>query len=104
MLNNLAWFIVGEYGGATGDLNRFFAGDPTAGVFMSGFFPVIEAVAGEVVGVRRIRRQVPVEEYLREQGRYAHLFTPERRDDVIARLQAIADRNIARYGLLEEVA
>ena len=41
VLNNLAWFIVGEYDGATGDLNRFFAGDPTAGVFMSGFFPVM---------------------------------------------------------------
>ena len=41
VLNNLAWFIVGEYAGATGDLNRFFAGDPAAGVFMSGFFPVM---------------------------------------------------------------
>jgi PTS system N-acetylglucosamine-specific IIC component len=41
VLNNFAWFLVGEYGGATGDLNRFFAGDPTAGVFMSGFFPVM---------------------------------------------------------------
>jgi N-acetylglucosamine PTS system EIICBA or EIICB component len=41
VLNNLAWFIVGEYGGVTGDLNRFFAGDPTAGAFMSGFFPVM---------------------------------------------------------------
>lgn len=41
ILNNVAWFIVGDYQGATGDLNRFFAGDPTAGVFMSGFFPVM---------------------------------------------------------------
>jgi len=41
ILNNVAWFIVGEYNGATGDLKRFFAGDPTAGVFMSGFFPVM---------------------------------------------------------------
>jgi PTS system N-acetylglucosamine-specific IIC component len=41
ILNNLAWFILGEYHGATGDLNRFFAGDPAAGVFMSGFFPVM---------------------------------------------------------------
>jgi PTS system N-acetylglucosamine-specific IIC component len=41
ILNNFAWFIVGEYHGATGDLNRFFAGDPTAGAFMSGFFPVM---------------------------------------------------------------
>ncbi len=41
ILNNLAWFLLGDYGGATGDLNRFFAGDPTAGAFMSGFFPVM---------------------------------------------------------------
>jgi len=41
ILNNVAWFIVGEYNGATGDLKRFFAGDPAAGVFMSGFFPVM---------------------------------------------------------------
>ncbi|HZW14908.1 MAG TPA: N-acetylglucosamine-specific PTS transporter subunit IIBC, partial [Brevundimonas sp.] len=41
ILNNVAWFIVGDFGGATGDLNRFFAGDPSAGSFMSGFFPVM---------------------------------------------------------------
>ena len=69
----------------------------------SGFFPVFEAERGEVTAVRKIRHQVPVEEYLTLQGRYAHLFRPQRRDDVIDRLQAIADRNIARYGLLEEV-
>jgi len=41
IINNLAWFILGDYHGATGDLNRFFAGDPSAGVFMAGFFPVM---------------------------------------------------------------
>ena len=41
ILNNVAWFIVGDYHGTTGDLNRYFAGDPTAGAFMSGFFPVM---------------------------------------------------------------
>ena len=41
ILNNIAWFILGDYHGATGDLNRFFAGDPNAGAFMSGFFPVM---------------------------------------------------------------
>lgn len=41
ILNNVAWFVVGDYGGATGDLRRFFAGDPDAGAFMSGFFPVM---------------------------------------------------------------
>jgi PTS system N-acetylglucosamine-specific IIC component len=41
ILNNIAWFLLGDYDGVTGDLNRFFAGDPTAGAFMSGFFPVM---------------------------------------------------------------
>ncbi|HZZ88128.1 MAG TPA: N-acetylglucosamine-specific PTS transporter subunit IIBC [Caulobacteraceae bacterium] len=41
ILNNVAWFILGDFHGATGDLNRFFAGDPTAGAFMAGFFPVM---------------------------------------------------------------
>lgn len=41
VLNSLVWFVFGEYNGATGDLNRFFAGDPTAGTFMAGFFPVM---------------------------------------------------------------
>ena len=41
ILNNLAWFILGDFHGATGDLTRFFAGDPSAGAFMSGFFPVM---------------------------------------------------------------
>ena len=41
ILNNVAWFIVGDFHGATGDLKRFFAGDPSAGGFMAGFFPVM---------------------------------------------------------------
>ena len=35
------------------------------------------------------------------QKRYAHLFTPSRRTDVIAAIQARADRNIARFGLID---
>lgn len=41
IINNIAWFVVGDYEGTTGDLRRFFAGDPSAGAFMSGFFPVM---------------------------------------------------------------
>jgi pyruvate ferredoxin oxidoreductase beta subunit len=70
----------------------------------SGLFPVFEAEHGEVTAVRRIRRQVPVEEYLRLQGRYAHLFRPACNEAVLARLQAGADRNIRRYGLLGPAA
>jgi PTS system N-acetylglucosamine-specific IIC component len=41
VINSIAWFVFGEFNGATGDLNRFFAGDPQAGVFMAGFFPIM---------------------------------------------------------------
>ncbi|MGQ7243602.1 N-acetylglucosamine-specific PTS transporter subunit IIBC [Salinicola sp. V024] len=41
VLNSFVWFVFGTYDGATGDLNRFFAGDPSAGSFMAGFFPVM---------------------------------------------------------------
>ena len=47
IINSLVWFMFGEYTDPatgevlTGDLNRFFAGDPTAGIFMAGFFPIM---------------------------------------------------------------
>src|SRR6185295_10527833 len=41
IINNIAWLILGDYHGVTGDLKRFFAGDPSAGAFMAGFFPVM---------------------------------------------------------------
>lgn len=41
VLNSITWFTFGEYHGVTGDLSRFFAGDPTAGAFMTGFFPIM---------------------------------------------------------------
>jgi PTS system N-acetylglucosamine-specific IIC component len=41
IINNIAWFLLGDYHGVTGDMHRFVAGDPSAGVFMSGFFPVM---------------------------------------------------------------
>jgi N-acetylglucosamine PTS system EIICBA or EIICB component len=41
IINNIAWFQIGDYNGATGDLGRFFKGDLSAGAFMSGFFPVM---------------------------------------------------------------
>jgi PTS system N-acetylglucosamine-specific IIC component len=46
ILNSVFWFQLGEFTYlkegveqvANGDLHRFFAGDPTAGVYMSGFY------------------------------------------------------------------
>jgi pyruvate ferredoxin oxidoreductase beta subunit len=66
----------------------------------SGLFPVFEAERGDVTAVTKLRRPVPVEDYLRPQKRFRHLFEPEPRPDVIAHIQARADRNIKRFGLL----
>ena len=66
----------------------------------SGLFPVFEAEHGEVVASTPIRHKVNVEEYLKLQVRYSHLFAPTRRDDVINDLQAVADKNIRRYNLM----
>lgn len=46
LLNSLPWFQFGEYTDAdgevwSGDIARFLHGDPTAGTFMTGFFPIM---------------------------------------------------------------
>jgi len=69
----------------------------------SGLFPVFEAERGVVTAVSRIRRRVPVDDYLRLQGRFAHLFGERPRPDLVARIQAGADRAIARFGLLADI-
>lgn len=61
VLNSLVWFVFGEYEGATGDLHRFFAGDPSAGIFMAGFFPVMmfgmpAAALAMILTARKSRR------------------------------------------------
>ncbi len=66
----------------------------------SGLFPVFEAEHGEITGRRPIRRKVPVEDYLKRQKRFAHLFGSPKRVDLIARIQEQADRNIRKFGLL----
>ena len=70
----------------------------------SALFPVFEAEKGEVTSSTPIRKLVEVEEYLKLQVRYAHLFSPTRNDAVINQLQAIADKNIARYNLMPQNA
>jgi pyruvate ferredoxin oxidoreductase beta subunit len=71
-------------------------------VVESGLFPLFEAEHGEVTGVYKLRRPVPVEEYLKPQRRFAHLFGKLPATETIAQLQAAADRNIHRFGLLAQ--
>lgn len=73
-------------------------------VVETGMFPLFEAEFGEVTDRYTIRRRVPVEEYLKLQRRYAHLFGRKPAVETIARIQAMADKNIRKYRLLGEEA
>ena len=67
----------------------------------TGIFPVFEAEHGEVTNVSKIRRRLPVEEYLKPQKRFAHLFSPKVNTEAIARIQQLADRNVKKYHLVD---
>ncbi len=68
----------------------------------SGLFPLFEAEQGEITNVKKIRRQAMVEDYLRIQKRFAHLFRKGAKEiDKIAAIQRMADHNIRRFGLLD---
>ena len=69
----------------------------------TGIFPVFEAEHGDVTAVTKIRHRVPVDEYLKPQKRFAHLFGPEGHPEMLQQIQAAADRNIRRFRLLDEV-
>jgi pyruvate ferredoxin oxidoreductase beta subunit len=64
----------------------------------SGLWPLFEAEYGEITSVAEIRRQVPVADYLKLQRRFAHVLTNEPQ---LARIQAIADANIRKFGLVK---
>ncbi len=68
----------------------------------SGMFPLFEAENGEVTGSTKIRKHVPVTDYLKPQRRFAHLFKDnELAKTNIKRIQATADANIAKFNLLD---
>ncbi|MBU2009049.1 MAG: pyruvate ferredoxin oxidoreductase [Chloroflexi bacterium] len=71
-------------------------------VVETGLYPLFEYEDGKLVGVRKIGKKKPVEEYLRPQGRFRHLFETESGKAEIARIQAKADANIERFGLMEK--
>ncbi len=67
----------------------------------TGIFPVVEFERGELVSVLPIREKKPVVEFLRLQGRFAHLLGDDPKAlEEREHLQALADANIARFGLL----
>ena len=65
----------------------------------TGLFPIYEIVDGKTINVRKIPAKVPVEEYLKLQGRFSHLFKKGGSKETIAEIQAIANQNIERFNL-----
>ncbi|HUW78708.1 MAG TPA: thiamine pyrophosphate-dependent enzyme [Candidatus Nanopelagicaceae bacterium] len=65
----------------------------------SGLFPVFEAEYGEITETKKIRRRVRVEEYLKPQKRFAHLFGANGHSEMLSAIQAIADKNVAKFNL-----
>ena len=58
----------------------------------TGVWPLKEYIDGKVVHTRVSRERAPVEDYLQLQGRFAHLFQPQRNEAMIAEIQARVDR------------
>jgi len=67
----------------------------------TGLWPLVEWEKGEVAGVKNVTRPKPIEEYLKIQGRYKHLFKMPGGEDVLKQIQAMADANIAKYKLVD---
>jgi len=65
-----------------------------------GLYPLVEWENGEVVRVRKIK-PIPVEEYLKPQRRFRHLFRSEEGKVQIAKIQEMAQANIEKYGLAD---
>ena len=63
-----------------------------------GLYPLYEVENGELK-VRRIAKKVPVEEYLKVQTRFRHLFSGDKGKDELEQIQKMADDNIEKYGL-----
>jgi len=65
----------------------------------TGLWVNFEMEGGEITRAKKVVDRLPVEEYLKPQKRFRHLFRPARLDDEIAKIQAIADRNAEKFGI-----
>jgi pyruvate ferredoxin oxidoreductase beta subunit len=57
----------------------------------TGIWPLKECIGGTVMHTVIPRHRLPVEEYLKRQGRFSHLFRPERNEVVLGEIQAEVD-------------
>jgi pyruvate ferredoxin oxidoreductase beta subunit len=64
----------------------------------TGLWVNYEMVDGQVVKAKKVARK-PVEDYLKAQKRFRHLFRPRKNEEEIAKIQAIADANAEKFGI-----
>ncbi len=69
-----------------------------------GLVPLFEMEDGTIISVRKIRRKIPVTDYLKAQARFKHLFANNHGRAELAVIQSLADQNIEKYGLLRETS
>ncbi|TET73577.1 MAG: pyruvate synthase subunit beta [Dehalococcoidia bacterium] len=67
----------------------------------TGLYPLYEVEEG-VLRSQKIPKRVPVEEYLKIQTRFRHLFDKDGAKDEVKEIQRMADANIEKYGLIVE--
>jgi len=67
----------------------------------SGLVPLFEMEDGKVIKVRELKEKTPMEEYLKSQKRFRHMFSEKCAGEEVKAIQAIADENIEKYGLLK---
>uniref|UniRef100_A0A7J2THH3 Pyruvate ferredoxin oxidoreductase n=1 Tax=Archaeoglobus fulgidus TaxID=2234 RepID=A0A7J2THH3_ARCFL len=65
----------------------------------TALYPIVEFENGKLITVRKVRDRKPVEEYLKLQRRFRHLFTSPEGKKIIAEIQRIADENALKYGI-----
>ena len=62
----------------------------------TGLYPIVEYEYGKLVGRLKVASPKPVEEYLKTQGRFRHLF---KNIEELKKVQEVADKNLEYYGL-----
>lgn len=66
----------------------------------TGYYPFVEYINGELTAKMKITKKEPIENFLKIQKRFRHLFKDEAGKAEIAKWQALCDKNIAEFDLL----
>jgi pyruvate ferredoxin oxidoreductase beta subunit len=67
-----------------------------------GITPLFEMENGEITKVRKIKKKISIEDYLKTQKRFRHLFAGDQGREALKEIQDLADANIRKYGLLKQ--